>query len=85
MFKGGRVPDQLKHLDTKWGDYVRIYLFCANRETGTVATSPLDIMEWPYRFFIILKIIQAEFVAHIHKSQKDVAKKAKNKRRPRRV
>jgi hypothetical protein len=75
VFKGGTVPSRFHDIYTEWIEFVRIYLFCCDRETGAISVSPLEVMDWPYRFFLNIS-----FVAHISSERKKVMDKNKGKR-----
>lgn len=88
MFKGGTVPDKFRGEVAKWGDYVRLFLFCAEREHGGIPVSPYEIMEWPYRFFLVLSFVQQEYVKHVkdqHEKMKRRSKSGKGGKRRGRV
>ena len=66
----------------QWGDYVRIFLFCANRENGMVSVSPLEILSWPYHFFIVMSFVQGEYQQFVSEINEKAMKKARTQRRP---
>jgi Ni,Fe-hydrogenase I cytochrome b subunit len=86
MFRGGNIPQNFKEVYNAYADYIRIYLFCCNRENGTISVNPLEVLDWPYRFFLIMTMIKNEYVAFINKSHEEAMRKAKgNKPRKRRA
>jgi hypothetical protein len=79
-FRGGSIPDRFKIVYEKYIDYIRIYLLCCNRENGTISVSPLEVLDWPYRFFLIMTMIKNEYVNFINKQHEEANKKMRNKR-----
>jgi hypothetical protein len=83
LFKGGHVPTRLRGEVDRWGDYVRLFLFCADREHGNIAVSPVDILDWPYRFFLVMSFVQQEYSRFLHETHEKEKKKMKMKKRHR--
>jgi hypothetical protein len=82
MFSGGTVRKEFMQEENTWGDYIRMFLFCCDRETGSVGVSPMEIMGWPYRFFLIFFTLQNLFLAYIKKEQDKVKRKSSQGRKP---
>lgn len=77
MFKGGHIPQNFMEVYSKYADYIRLYLFCCDRENGTISVNPIEVLGWPYRFFLVMTMIKNEYVSFINESQKKSMEKAK--------
>jgi len=67
----------------EWVDIIRIFLLCCNRENGAIGVSPLEVLDWPYRFFLEISAVKGEYVHFVAEQSKTAKNKSKGKRKGR--
>jgi hypothetical protein len=77
MFGGKHIPQNFSETYDKYADMIRLYLFCCDREKGTISVSPMEVLDWPYRFFITMTMIKNEFIGWVNDMQKKELEKSK--------